>query len=499
MKLGLVQGIFHNPFENGFLIFTLGVLFILTVYHVMLYFQHKDKIYLLYGAYTFFIIVSQARFVRVGFIADLLEPVGNIKEFGELYTEIYYAIYFVFAFRFLEVKKEFPKWTAICFKALYMLMGICALFFIYYLIIGDYVVVGKGYHFFVIYILLLSIICYVLFFKLKNPLKYYIIVGSLILLVFSVVSLLLYFGYINREEDIAPAYNILYLGFILENLVFSLGLGHKQKLILDERNDSQERLIRQLRENERLKEEAKQKLERDVEDLSKEAEAKGLESIKMRYDKELAELKVTTLRSQMNPHFIFNSLNSIKRYIIDNEKENAVYYLNKFSKLIRKILSASMGKNITLADEIETSQLYVNIENIRFNNSIEFTLNINKDLNLETIKVPSLVLQPFIENAIWHGLSAKKEDKKLSVNVNKENDTHLIIEIVDNGVGRKRSEEIRKNKIHKKESVGIAITEERLDNFANSLNNAYELRFEDLYDDRQNPKGTKVVLKIPLN
>jgi LytS/YehU family sensor histidine kinase len=200
----------------------------------------------------------------------------------------------------------------------------------------------------------------------------------------------------------------------------------------------------------------------------------------------------------MNPHFIFNSLNSIKLYIIDNEKENAVYYLNKFSKLIRKILAATKEKETTLADEIETMKLYMNIENIRFSNAIKSSFNIDKNLNVNTIKVPSLILQPFIENAIWHGLSSKKGDKKISLTFEENNNKFLIITIEDNGVGRKRSSEIKEKKIHKRDSIGIKLTEDRLENFAQSYKNDFSITFIDLYDSENEPRGTKVILKIPL-
>ncbi len=132
------------------------------------------------------------------------------------------------------------------------------------------------------------------------------------------------------------------------------------------------------------------------------------------------------LRSQMNPHFIFNSLNSIKLYIINNEKENAVYYLNKFSKLIRKILMASKEKEITLAEELETMDLYMNIENIRFSNEINYKTNISPDIDLQAIKVPSLILQPFLENALWHGLSSKKDNKNINLEITNENEILLL-------------------------------------------------------------------------
>ena len=157
-----------------------------------------------------------------------------------------------------------------------------------------------------------------------------------------------------------------------------------------------------------------------------------------------------------------------------------------------------MEKKISLAQELETAELYVNIENIRFNNTINFEMNIQESINLETIKIPSLILQPFLENAIWHGLSIKKENRQLTIHVETEQSKFLKIEIVDNGIGRAKAAAIKKKKIHKRESVGIAITEERLKNFEQSMQYGYDLKFIDLYDDKNEPLGTKVVLKLPL-
>lgn len=218
----------------------------------------------------------------------------------------------------------------------------------------------------------------------------------------------------------------------------------------------------------------------------------------LKNDKKIIVLKQDALRSQMNPHFIFNSLNAIKLYIIDNEKENAVYYLNKFSKLIRKILAASQEKEMSLAEEIETTKLYLNIENIRFNNEIENTVVIDQNLSLNTIKIPSLILQPFIENAIWHGLASKKGNKKIDITIDSDSQSHIEISIKDNGIGRLKSAEINKQKIHSKRSIGLKLTEERLINFCKDYQNNYSLYFNDLYDDNKNAIGTEVILKIPL-
>jgi sensor histidine kinase YesM len=340
----------------------------------------------------------------------------------------------------------------------------------------------------------LSIIGYFPLFKIKGPLKYYIIVGSIFFLFFSIVALIVSkYGLIGKGTRVNVS--IFYFGAMIENLCFSLGLGHRQKLILQEKNRSQQKLINQLEESHNLQIEIKKQLEKNVALVSKKAETEKFESLKVKFDKELVELRLSSLQSQMNPHFIFNSLNAIKLYIINNEKENAVYYLNKFSKLIRKILDSTRKKEVTLAEEIETLRLYLNIENIRFNNEIDFEINIDKNVDLN-IKLPPLILQPFIENALWHGLATKKRNKKIEISIIRDQNNCLIISIKDNGIGRTKSQAIKKQKIHNKKSYGIALTKERLSNYFKGRK--YTLDFIDLYDDKK-PIGTEVLLKFLCN
>ena len=214
-------------------------------------------------------------------------------------------------------------------------------------------------------------------------------------------------------------------------------------------------------------------------------------------EKQILTLEQDMLRSQMNPHFIFNSLNSIKLYIINNEKENAVYYLNKFSKLIRKILVASSEKESTLEDELDTMQLYMNIENIRFSNEIAFRISVADEINTSIIKVPSLMLQPFLENALWHGLSSKKDDKTITLDVYRASEDFINIAITDNGVGRKQAQKINNDKLLKRKSVGIAITKARLSNFSKGYTSEYSITIDDLFDNEDRPIGTRVLVKIP--
>ncbi len=157
---------------------------------------------------------------------------------------------------------------------------------------------------------------------------------------------------------------------------------------------------------------------------------------------------------------------------------------------------ASKEKETSLHDELETMKLYMNIENMRFSNEIDFTINVDESINTEITKVPSLVLQPFLENSLWHGLSSKTENKKIDLNVIKNSSGYITVEIIDNGIGRIASRKINNMKKLKRKSVGIELTKARLANFSKAFLNSYTLEIEDLYDN-ETPSGTKIILQIP--
>lgn len=499
MEQSYLEYFYNFPFQNGYLTFTLGFLFSLTVYHFLLYFQQKDTLYLYYSGYTFFIVLSQLIHLPDGFIYQFLQPIKGIVHYPMVYSEVYYVLYFFFAFKFLDVKSQFPKWYRICFRILYIVIGFCVLKILAYIFTGDYIYLDIGYLIFTVLMSILGIVTYIPFFKMRSPLKYYLIIGSMILFAFSVISLIIYQGLESAGKSMEAPFSILYTGYILENVLFSLGLGHKQKMILDERNQSQERLLAQFKENEDLRVKVQAQLEENVKAMEIKAEAERLKGLQTQYDKELAELKLLALRSQMNPHFIFNSLNSIKRYIIDNDKEKAVYYMNKFAKLIRRILASTMEKESSLSDELETMELYVNIENLRFNNEIAFSIQIEPEINSAGIKIPSLLLQPFLENAIWHGLSPKKKDMKLQLVLSKRNENEVRIEILDNGIGLRKSRHIKERKVHKNDSVGISLSKERLEHFTQQFQGKGQIKIMDLEETNKGSSGTKVIIDLPYN
>ena len=219
---------------------------------------------------------------------------------------------------------------------------------------------------------------------------------------------------------------------------------------------------------------------------------------RLKNEKRILSLKQDALRSQMNPHFMFNALNSIKLFIIENDKRKAISFLNKFSKLMRKILEASSIQETTLFEEIETMKLYMGIENIRFSNEIDFTINTDPSINLMNIKIPPLALQPFLENSLWHGLSSKKSTKKIIISIDKISSKYIQINITDNGIGREASAKIKAEKSINRKSIGINLTRMRLTNFTKSLKNDYAIIYNDLKDKNDNSLGTEVIIKIPL-
>jgi LytS/YehU family sensor histidine kinase/ligand-binding sensor domain-containing protein len=207
--------------------------------------------------------------------------------------------------------------------------------------------------------------------------------------------------------------------------------------------------------------------------------------------RKLAETELAALRSQMNPHFIFNSLNSINSFIIENNTKLASEYLTKFSRLIRLILENSKNDLINLDKELETLRLYLLMESIRFKNKFTYQINIDDDVNLEQIKLPPTTLQPFVENAIWHGILHLDVEGNLLININYSAKNTLHIQIKDNGVGRSKSA-ILKSKTNTNKSFGIAITTQRL----LQLNAANKVEIIDVLDNENIASGTIVNIYI---
>ncbi|HET6721721.1 MAG TPA: histidine kinase [Chitinophagaceae bacterium] len=212
------------------------------------------------------------------------------------------------------------------------------------------------------------------------------------------------------------------------------------------------------------------------------------------------ESRLMAIRSQMNPHFIFNSLNAIQESIVMQDFDTAYQYLSKFSKLLRQVLNNSEKNFIPLKDEIEVNQLYLELESLRFKRSFSYSLSIGENIDTETVRFPSLLLQPFIENAIWHGLMHKQGDKKLDISFCLQNN-HLECIIEDNGIGRERSAEIKRNKLGAQyfESKGTQLSGQRIQLLNETGHTTASIQIDDLKKNTGESEGTRVTLKLPLD
>jgi hypothetical protein len=221
---------------------------------------------------------------------------------------------------------------------------------------------------------------------------------------------------------------------------------------------------------------------------------KKRERLKTRYEKELLELEAKALRAQMNPHFIFNCMNSIKALMQQNDMDRGIGYLTTFSKLLRTIFQNSDKREVTLYDEIETCKLYTQLESMRFGKKFNYHFNIDETIDLKSIMVPALIIQPFIENAIWHGIMPKEDDGSLTVSISRNEDKIACI-IDDNGIGREMSKQYKfKGEQSTHQSKGVHLTQSRLDldNSLNQRNAALEII--DKKDDEGKSLGTKIIL-----
>ena len=226
-------------------------------------------------------------------------------------------------------------------------------------------------------------------------------------------------------------------------------------------------------------------------------QARKEEKLKATFAQQIAETEMKALRAQMNPHFIFNSLNSIQKYILKNDQFAASQYLTKFSRLIRLILDHSNQNNILLSSELELLKLYVEMESIRFDDKFNYEINTGTEINTDTVEIPSMLIQPYVENAIWHGLLHKEEKGKLTISFlqNGENVIKVIIE--DDGIGREKAAELKSKQVLKKKSYGMQITEDRIAIINRMQDIKATSKVIDLKDDTGNAAGTRVILEIP--
>jgi sensor histidine kinase YesM len=242
------------------------------------------------------------------------------------------------------------------------------------------------------------------------------------------------------------------------------------------------------------------KFEGDIKQKEAEIKRKEAETAQLRaeFQQKIAETELSALRAQMNPHFIFNCLNSLNLYILENHIDLASDYLQQFSKLIRLVLENSRLERIPLSNEIEALKLYMVMEGMRFKEKLTFILYLDPQIDMEMTTIPPLLLQPFLENAIWHGLMHKLEGGTIWLNITQPSESIIHAEIIDNGIGRAASAQIKSKSATRQKSFGMKVTGERIVAINQIYHTTTKVEVIDLFDNDEQASGTKVVVEIPI-
>jgi len=343
----------------------------------------------------------------------------------------------------------------------------------------------------------LSLLLLIATLKTVNPIKKFIAAGlsSLLLFFFLPAWGIAFEWFHSMPYEIAsfvnygPAFFIF--GITIEVICFAFALAYRTKLVTDERDNLQLNYTAQL-ENELKIRTGELHKQNDL------IEAQKIKQLETEFENKIAETEMKALRAQMNPHFIFNCLNSIKLYTLENDSATASEYLTKFSQLIRLVLENSRSEKITLQKELETLQLYIEMEAMRFKNKVQYRISVKENVDATYIEIPPLLIQPYVENAIWHGLMHKKEGGLITIHVAMAGQHLLHIEITDNGIGRTMAQEYKSKSVTKQKSFGLKMTSERIGIINELYQTKTSVQIIDVKDAMNNACGTKVIIEIPV-
>lgn len=413
--------------------FFLGVASVLMVFNLILFFNMKERQYIYYGLFLLFQLIYYSRispYLAANFGYE------NSQFFFWLTTVSQVCIntfYLLFIRHFLEFPKHLPKFDRIV-KGIIVLLSTFLVVLSLIIIINPYSPLQATLMNWQRYFMATFAFAGVgyLWKVYKGKLVYFVIAGTI---VFTTGALMTMF-FLELDYMIT--------GSAIESTIFALGLSYKIKTISTEKRIAEQ---------------------------------------------ETFQTRLGALRAQINPHFIFNSLSSIQHLISSEQKEAALKYLSKFSKFVRQVLENSLDVHVTLEKEIELLKVYLDLESLRFDHAFSYEVILPKDSNMSYEEVPMMIIQPFVENAIKHGLMTKKSpEKKLTIRFFDQNE-FILCEVEDNGIGRKAAAALKGTNY--RPSRGMSLTYERL-RLGNKWTNTEDyIQIEDL------EHGTKVSIKIP--
>lgn len=487
------------------MLFLLGMIFILFIFYGLAYINLKDKIYLSYTAYllvTFFQVLYMAQYI---FSKNMLmfNFFGN-SSFDECTKGLMIVFYSIFYKQAFEINKE-QKVLFFSVNALKIIsvIYVCVILSAYiFKVSWYYEPIFYAFYRFPIFLFSLIVLIYSIVIKNKTTFQKMILFGSLIYTIFTMFTTFQKTDF--PVKDLLVAVNGLYLGVALELIVFSIALGLRIRDSYLSTEQLKDKLIQDLQLNEEFIKNENVFLEEKVKERVYEIKQQNLlieeqqkQALIQSFEKEKVEIQMQALSSQMNPHFIFNCMNAIQKSIVTNEIEKASLLLTDFASLIRMVLQNSTQPTISLSNEIELLEQYLKLEQNRLSDSFEYQINIDENLSFDFIEIPNMMLQPLLENAIWHGFRNISYKGKIIITFSKDDNLIRCI-ILDNGIGRVKAATYI-SKTNPKVSHATNLIQNRIDmlNYA-PTNSIGHFEIVDLYDEMQQPIGTKAIIDLPI-
>ena len=485
-----VEGItWYDVINIGFA----GAMTLVFLYAVSVYLYDRKSIYFYYALYIITIgiyLFSRSDFVAKHVFYGLYEwwpPSQNYIRYTFQYVAHFSALQF--GLIFLNAKVDYPR----LFKVAKYIKGIFLLAIILSIIL---IALWNDDQYNVTLVNVERVIASVatIYFQflvlknIKNRLVFFYMIGSIFFLVGALVSV--------------AALDVIFMriGTLMEILLFALGLAYRSKVIQEERNLFRDRMMEEVREKEVLLQQYNEDLKRQVLERSEallkeqqlvEEEKRKVERLSL--EKEIDLTKMTALRAQMKPHFLFNALNAIRALIIKEDPHKAYDYLTDFSKLVRYILESSENNFVSLTEELKLAHIYIRIEQMRLGENFDFQVNIADSIDADNLEIPPLIFQPFLENAILHAFDKDRKDQLLDLNIAIV-DELVLIEVVDNGKGRqalKKAE--REPQEHRSMATDLIRRRLNLMDFDGA-----NLEIIDRLDEEGQALGTKVLISLPI-
>lgn len=513
----LQYGQFHNRQleyyrkETVLIQVLLGMLLVCLCIAIINYIQLPDRSYLYFAAYMLGLILFFAlRLESKPYQLSIFYHWPMLKYYWDIPALLFcfYLMYLSFGNAFLNLQERYPFMDKLFTTVAAFIGGIIIICF-YCIAREQYQVPGMIYSYVYLATLLPLLAVFAALAKRSrhHPLVRFFLFGSLCFYMASFGSFLMLIrplGLISALGEISAPSLLIILGVLMQSMFFLAGLSYRNKLVHHERTRTQELLIKQLNRNKELQHTLNEQLEELVKEQTTEILRKKQEldeqrkiQLETEYDKKLTEIELKAIRAQINPHFIFNCLNSIQLFVMQRDYEYAQKYLSDFSYLIRKTLDFSRRNFISLSDEIAYLSTYLGLEKMRFENKMEYEIIVDPAIVTAELEIPAMLLQPYVENAVKYGMTNTDHPiGKLFIQFNQIESDMLECLVDDNGIGITRSKTMRTLPKHH-QSSGMEISSNRAELLNKMYNTGIHIDIIDKSENNIGESGTIVRILIP--